>query len=273
MLRTCHNPSTTVRRGVLASSLLRQLQGLISLSLVLSVCGGVAHSADSTLRPPNGPAGPAIVIGFVGGFVHRNDLRHSEVQLAQKLNSQYRDRAHIEIFENRHRDDAYAAIRNWLGLNRDGVDSPIRRGQPRIILYGHSWGASAVVALARQLEHDQIPVLLTIQVDSISKPGSDNHMIPANVIRAVNFYQTGGPLHGDRQIVAADPAHTQILGDFRFKYTKEPEPCAAYPWFSRHFMKGHISIECDPDVWSRIERLITESLFPSADPTTVSSNF
>lgn len=249
----------TANRRIFFTSLTR----LSAAAVFLGCFSGVAHPADTApLGGSIASAGPAIVIGFVGGFVHQNDARHSEVQLAEKLSSEYRGRAHVEIFQNRHRDDARAAILKWLGGDGNGVSEAEKR-RARIVLYGHSWGASAAIALARQLEQDRIPVLLTIQVDNISKPGVNDHVIPANVAHAVNFYQTGGPLHGASQIIAADPNRTQILGDFRYQYTQEPKPCAAYPWFSRHFLKGHISIECDPNVWSRIENLITEYLLPS----------
>ena len=55
---------------------------------------------------------------------------------------------------------------------------------PRIVIFGMSWGASEAVTLARQLEADDIPVLLTVQVDSIAKIGEDDELIPANVSEA-----------------------------------------------------------------------------------------
>ena len=228
-------------------------------ALVLS---GTAFPATATKPLTAGAAAnSAIVIGFVGGFVHSNDTRHAEVQLAEKLRTGYSG-AHVSIFENHHRDDAYNAVMKWLDSDGNGGISDSERRQARIILYGHSWGASAVVALARELQKQRIPVLLTIQVDSITKPGQDDCIIPPNVARAVNFYQAGGMLHGLPEIVPADPLRTQILGDFRFDYKKQPEPCSTYPWFARHFLKGHTAIECDPNVWSRIETLIGEYLAP-----------
>jgi hypothetical protein len=236
---------------------------LLLISSIATLCG-TAFPATATKPIASGPtANSVIVIGFVGGFVRYNDTRHAEVQLAEKLRIGYSNRVHVSIFENHHRDDAYNAVMKWLDSDGRGAISDSEKRQARIILYGHSWGASAVVALARDLQKQQIPVLLTIQVDSITKPGQDDRIIPSNVVRAVNFYQAGGMLRGLPEIVPADPLRTQILGDYRFDYKKQPEPCSAYPWFSRHFLKGHIAIECDPNVWSRVETLIGEYLLPA----------
>lgn len=252
------------------SSCLRRIRCLALLACIsLFETVNSAYAAD--LTRPNTPsvAQAPIVIGFLGGYVHRDDLRHAEVQLATKLGKQYGSRAHVAIFENHHREDAHAAILNWLDSDHNGL-SEREKHQARIVIYGHSWGATSVLALARELERDRVPVLLTVQVDSVPKLGTDDHLIPANVSRAVNFYQTRGLLHGNRQIVAVDPTHTQILGDFRFDYKTEPTPCSTYPWFARHFLKGHTAIECDPNVWSRVEALIAEYLLPT--PTQDASN-
>ena len=233
-------------------------------ALIVSVLCGTVFPATAT-KPVTTGAAPnsAIVIGFVGGFVHRDDSRHAEVQLAEKLRTGYSGRAHVSIFENHRGDDAYNAVMKWLDSDGNGGLSDSEKKQARIILYGHSWGASAVVELARELQKQRIPVLLTIQIDSITKRGQDDHVIPANVERAVNFYQAGGMLRGLPEIVPADPMRTQILGDFRLNYKKQPQPCSTYPWFARHFLKGHIAIECDPNVWSRVETLIGEYLLPA----------
>lgn len=258
MKPACSRPNAASRWSARPNSL------LVALICALVVVASTAIASPAEAVQPSSPSArnAPIVIGFVGGFVHRDDLRHSEVRLAEKLRAEYGSRAHIRVFENHHSENAYTEVLRWLDDDgTPGLSSPEKR-RARIVLYGHSWGASAVVDLARQLQNDQIPVLLTIQVDSISKPGIDDRTIPANVVRAVNFYQTGGPLHGHPEIVAADPARTQILGDFRFDYKTEPAPCSAYPWFARHFLKGHTSIECDPEVWSRVEALIDKYLFP-----------
>jgi hypothetical protein len=114
--------------------------------------------------------------------------------------------------------------------------------------------------LAGELKQDGIPVLLTIQVDSVQKKGQNDRLIPDNVARAINFYQPDGMLHGRPAIVAANPARTQILGNFRYAYKAAPPSCNTYPWYERMFIKTHIAIECDPVLWTRIENLIRDSL-------------
>ena len=237
--------------------------GVALLLLVLSCLSSeVAHSAEKAVQPVISSAtansAPMIVVGFVGGFVHHDDLRHSEVQLAEKLRAAYPGRVRVATFENWHRTAARRTILQWLDRNEDGELSEAEKQGARIVLYGHSWGGAAAIALARQLQKESIPVLLTIQVDSIAKPGQNDQVIPANVARAVNFYQSRGLLHGRPEIKAADPARTAILGDFFFDYKQAPAECRQYPWLTRHLFPGHTSIECDPQVWSQIEGLISQ---------------
>ena len=86
-------------------------------------------------------------------------------------------------------------------------------------------------------------MLLTIQVDSVAKLGEDDRWIPANVSQAVNFYQGDGLIHGRPAIRAADPARTQILGNFRQDYAAKPSRCDAYPWWDRFLMKSHVEMK------------------------------
>jgi len=201
-------------------------------------------------------ASPELVIGFVGGFVHSDDLRHSEVQIARQIQATYGNGVQVQLFENRRRAQAHKLILDWLNRRGDGKPADEEKRSARLILFGHSWGASAVVSLARELQRDGIPVSLTIQVDSVTKNGENDSVIPDNVAEAVNFYQTGGILHGRSKIRPADPSRTMILGNFRFTYEKEPAECRAYPWYDRLLFKGHTAIECDPRVWSQVEALI-----------------
>jgi hypothetical protein len=150
------------------------------------------------------------------------------------------------MFANHQGREAREAILGLLDTDHDGTLSAKEKDQARIVLYGHSWGASEAVTVARSLQKDGVAVLLTIQVDSVSKLGPDDRLIPSNVVQAVNFYQTNGLLHGKPRIFAADPGRTQILGNFRFDYKTNQINCDGYPWYARLFIKPHIEIESDP---------------------------
>ena len=209
---------------------------------------------------------PVLDIRFVGGFVTRDDSVHSPVQHAARLRHDYPSGVYVEVFENRRREKANAAILRLLDTNHDGTLSSEEKQSARIIIYGMSWGASESVTLARELQTEGIPVLLTIQVDSISKIRQDDALIPANVAEAANFYQPDGVLRGRPEIRAADAARTRILGNFRFDYKAHPISCPKYPWYDRFFAKPHTEIECDPLVWKQVESLIRSKL-PAAGPS------
>lgn len=236
--------------------------------LVAGILAGTASAgalapfvvSDPAVAAGSEVATPAIVIGFVGGFVRRDDPHHGPVQLAQRIQRTVPKTTHVEVFENRHRARARAAILRLLDTNHDGILSDEEKSRARIVLYGHSWGAQAAVLLARELRRDHIPVLLTVQVDSVAKPWHNDSVIPDNVAEAANFYQPHGLLHGRAMITAADQSKTEILGNFRTDYRKDPIPCPEASWAGRFFTPGHTQSECDPRVWSRIEALVRERL-------------
>ncbi len=214
------------------------------------------EAAKADALPPK-----IIVIGFVGGHVHGDDTAHSGVQLAARIREDYPSGAYINTFANRQGEDAHQAVLRALDANHDGQLSAAEKHNARIVIYGHSWGASETVALADALNRDGIPVLLTIQVDSVMKRGENDAVIPPNVAQAVNYYQTDGLLHGRSTIRAADPARTHVIGNFRFAYGSKPIACeAAYPWWDRLAMQQHIEIECDPKVSNEMEQLIRATL-------------
>jgi hypothetical protein len=239
----------------------RRLPGLARLLVVLfwgGVFSQVAVAAEGALESKTTP--PTFVFAFVGGFVHADDSRHMEVRLIQRLREEHPNEIEGRVFRNRRHGEAYQIIRQRLDANHDGTLSAEEKQSARILLFGHSWGASAIVLLARRLERDGIPVLLTVQVDSVAKIGQDDSLIPANVRQAVNFYQPNGLIHGRAKITAADPDRTQILGNVRFTYKKDTVDCSGYPWYDLLFTRTHTEIECDPKVWTQIESLIRDQL-------------
>ena len=215
----------------------RVIIALLSCSLL-----GAQRLSDFTTTHTPLPAGATLVIGFLGGFESWNDEHRSVRQLVLKL----RDRpgVYAESIANRRRKVAMTLI---------------RRARPaRIILFGQSWGGAAVVDTARDLQRRGIPVLLTIQVDSV---GRHDAVIPANVRKAVNFYQHDPlTIQGRREIRAADPSKTQILGNFKFSYPPgiEENPNAS---LARRTLGGsHAKMELDPAVWNQVEQYISGAL-------------
>jgi pimeloyl-ACP methyl ester carboxylesterase len=199
---------------------------------------------------------PLIVIGFMGGHIRAGNLAHGEARLASDLDRRYPAAVDAMTFANRHAGDALRTVLRLLDTSKDGRLSEAEKRAARIVLFGHSWGASEAIHFAQELDRHGIPVLLTIQVDSVEKSGEDDGSIPPNVREAINFYQAEGLLHGRSSIQAIDPKRTKILGSYESKYKKSPVSCAGYSWFARAFMRPHIEIENDGAVWDRIEALI-----------------
>lgn len=205
-----------------------------------------------------------IVIGFVGGFVKHDDTRHPEVQFAALLCERYPSAVHAEVFSNHDGKKAFRRVLQLLDTNRDGVLAADEKEPASIIIYGHSWGGSQAVTLARELGRLEIPVSLTILVDSVHKPGHDDAVVSPNVRNVVNFYQTRGFIHGRSSIRASDPERTNILGNFRMEYQGRQINCDNYPWIARHLNRPHHEIENDPVVWDRIASLIDAELSKGA---------
>lgn len=239
---------------------------VISCILVSTFRAAGDGPADPNANLKRNP--PTIVVGFVGGFIRPDNSVHGGVQIAAHLRKEYPSGVYVNVYENRHSELAHREILHLLDTNRDGKLSDAEKQQARIIIYGHSWGGSEAIALAKSLQTDKIPVLLTVQVDSVAKPGENDSVIPTNVAQAANFYQPNGIIHGCARIRAADPSRTQILGNFRFDYNSHPVHCVGYPWYAIAFEFSHIEIECDPSVLDKVESLISTKLPAKSAPDT-----
>jgi hypothetical protein len=240
------------------------LKPILTIVLLALIAAAPCHATPPDATPS--ATSPTIVIGFLGGHVKKNNAIHSEVQVAIRLLATHPANVYAEVFENSQGPTALRQIFHLLDANHDGTLTPAEKQQAQIILYGHSWGASETITIARQLQVQGIPVLLAILVDRVKKIGAGDDRIPANVAQAVNFYQLNGLLHGAPTIRAANPDTTQILGNYKFDYATNHIACEQYPWYARAFMKPHIEIENDPSVWNQVEQLIRAKLPPQPPP-------
>src|SRR5580704_8065830 len=137
----------------------RALIGTCAIALLLCTASANSETASSATSSvlsdasPTGPTSPPfIVVGFLGGFVPHNEPHHPEVQLIKDLRQEYPKDVYFGLFENRKVGEAYKTILNQLGAKEDGSLLEDKKRQAHIVLFGHSWGASAVVALSRKLE-------------------------------------------------------------------------------------------------------------------------
>ena len=202
--------------------------------------------------------GHTLVLGFMGG---RDSWRNAEVgvgRTAQWLRKKAMPGVHVETVENLKRNLALRLVRACLDGNGDGRLQPEERQRARIVLYGQSFGGAAVVKFARQLDRLDIPVLLTIQVDSV---GRGDGLIPPNVRTAANLYQDNGRLiRGEAPIRAADSSRTEILGNFRFDYSNLDIDLSHLRWYKKIGRRAHAKMDRDPAVWRKVEELILEAL-------------
>jgi hypothetical protein len=194
-----------------------------------------------------------LILGFMGGRDSWTASNHLQ-RLAAKIGAMRHPSLHVEIVENRKRGLAIELIQKALDRDGNGRLEAEERASARLILYGQSFGGAAVVKLARQLDKLRVPVLLTVQIDSV---GRGDARIPPNVARAACLFQRNGVLiSGEAPIVAEDPVKTTILGNFEFDYRQKRIDISAVPWHKKIFREAHTKMEHDPEVWEEVEDLI-----------------
>lgn len=212
--------------------------------------------SDFTTVTPIGE-GEYLVIGFPGGREKWTNTEQIVVRIANRLRTRQLPGVHIEVVENKRRKLAIELVRRALDRNQNSALEPAERDSAKIILYGQSMGGAAVVKAARDLEELGVPILRTVQIDSV---GLGDGVIPANVLSAANLYQRNGKvIRGESAIRAEDPSRTQILGNFRYDYKQrriDLPRTAHVKWYKRLFWTAHTQMEFDPDVWRQTEELI-----------------
>jgi hypothetical protein len=229
------------------------------LLCLLFSTGGILVRAqryeDFTTRTPlNG--GDVLVVGFMGGRESWDNDQRGVRKLALRLRSMNLRGVHVETVENKKRRLALELIRNAFDRDLDGKLDEGERTSARVIVYGQSFGGAAVVKLARQLKKMGVPVLLTLQVDSV---GRGDKVIPSNVARAANLFQRDGLIiKGEREIRAEDPSRTTIIGNFKFDYSRKKIDLAEVSWLKRLFRTAHTKMDHDPEVWALVEKAILD---------------
>jgi hypothetical protein len=225
------------------------------VAFVLVVCPAVGQRYQDLTTPVPVKPGTPIVIGFLGGVEKWNDDNRGVRRLVLRL----RDGAAAESFSHTREEIAHRFLLNALDSDSNGELDASEKAQARIVLFGQSLGGSETLATARWLKRKGIPVLLTVQIDSV---GLRDGVIPPNVRAAANLFQHEGlTFRGEDAIRAADPSRTRILGSFQYHYKDRPlvDPMPA-TWVRQTLGGGHAKMELDPEVWAHVERLIVDAL-------------
>lgn len=256
-------------------------QKLISLCLcgwilLFGGCRWRGQQYHHFITPTPLPAEEYLVLGFLGGREPWDNEKRNARRLALRLRQRFAvetPRVHVETVENMKRHLAVRLVRDSLDRDRNGTLDGEERGSARVILYGQSFGGAAVVKLARQLEQMGVPVLLTVQVDSV---GRGDTRIPANVACAANLYQSNGLfVRGEPEIRAVDTQKTRILGNFRYDYSRKGDiDLSRVGWLKKAFRTAHTKMDFDPEVWARVEGMIVHTIRTGTcgDPVAKSRN-
>lgn len=227
--------------------------GLLAL-LLGPACTSASLSELSTPRPV--PARSCLVIGFLGGSDRWDDATKGVRRLALRLREE--PGIYAETFENRGIGLALRFLEGALDADRDGSLEPHEVDRARLVVYGQSLGGWAAVVFARILDGRDVPVHLTIQIDSV---GAGDDDIPPNVSYAANLYQDEGVvIAGQHPIRAVDPARTRILKEWEFDYDRPPGSRIEVddlPWHKRFLRADHARMDRDPRVWRTVERLVS----------------
>ncbi len=205
------------------------------------------------------PEDGTLVVGVVGGWERWDAPQRIVRRIALRLRERRLPNVWIETVENHRIELAHELIEKAFDRDRDGRIDEAERARARLILYGQSLGGAATVRLARDLhERHALPVHLAVVIDSI---GIGASTIPPNVRQAANLYQRESwPINGQQEIRAQDPSRTRILGNHRFSYDGKHIDTSEDAWIRRVFMRGHIKMEFDPEVWARVESYIVDAV-------------
>jgi pimeloyl-ACP methyl ester carboxylesterase len=240
----------------LRSKVLTVLLLVVVVPLAANTLPTAQRFEDFTVRTPL-EEGEVLILGFQGGREDWN-AKTAVGRLAARLRGLKLPGVHVETVENRKRHLAVRLVREALDRDRDGRLAHEELARPRVILYGHSFGGAAVVKLARELDRLGVPVLLTVQIDSV---GRGDARVPPNVARAANLFQSSGQIiRGEPEIVAEDPERTEIVGNFGYDYDERQIDISKVPLMKKIFRAAHAKMELDEEVWSRVEQLILSAV-------------
>ena len=233
------------------------LPGLALMTAVACLaCGGASRPGPT--GPPAIPPGSCLVVGFLGGNDRWDDPFKGVRRLALELRRE--PGLYVETFENRRVRRALGFVEAALDADRNGEVDREETGRASIVVYGQSLGGWATLVFARLLAGRDLPVQLTLQIDSV---GWDDADVPPNVRWAANLFQDeGAVIAGEHPIKPSDPRRTTVVGEWEFDYDRPPGNGIAIdglPWHKTFLRADHARMDRDPRVWSKAARLVRDA--------------
>jgi hypothetical protein len=230
-VRTCNNYLYRVLAVILFAAAFPAVAGLRNPLLAATER---ANSSDSNAAPH--PNCSMVYAGFVGALETSNHKHSGVVQIRDILQSpEYSDVCAASFIPI-----SWTSGRDWILTHFPSQPGPLTAQEaascPRVILVGHSTGGWAMLSVARALRAKNIPVELTIQIDSV---GVTDYTIPRNVKYSAIFHAWDALVFmTTKSIKLEDPTHTTIVANIVVKDA------------------SHLSITRDP----RIRELVLNSV-------------
>lgn len=257
-------PRATIRTQDWKSACRRSLRHFYDVRAVALVLGvllsGAVSANGQNVLPPAGAASTIapeigagsspckiIYLGFVGALEPPDNKYSGVVQIRDVL----RGAGFGDVCASSYSPYVWTMGRDWLLKHfpaHDGVMTPAELLLcPKVILVGHSMGGWAMMSVARELRSRNIPVELTIQVDSV---GITDQTVPRNVKNGALFHAHDVLMFmTTRHLKMEDPTMTKLVANVTVAGA------------------GHESITRDPRirelVISTIERLRAGFLAPA----------
>jgi len=152
-----------------------------------------------------------IYLGFVGALEPAHNKSSGVVQIGDLLQG----REFPDVCAKTYSPYVWGAGLHWLlthfPSHAGALSAEEIQRAPKVVLVGHSMGGWAMINVARKLRSRDIPVELTIQVDSV---GISDYTLPRNVNYAAIFHARDVlmPLTTKR-LRLEDPSHTKLLAN------------------------------------------------------------
>lgn len=203
---------------------------------------------DKTSNPPGCKI---IYAGFVGAMETSDHKASGIVQIRDTL----REPAYRDVCARSFLPYNPSAGLDWILAHFPAHTGPFSHQEvqagPRIILVGHSTGGWAMLTVARELRDRDIPVELTIQVDSV---GIDDVTIPSNVKRGAIFYAHDYLMFmTTKRLKLQDASKTTIVADVLVKGA------------------SHLSITRDPRIRDLVVKTIEQLRAGASSPLSLST--